>query len=64
MWLPKPLYDAKPYLLGLAGLLALFLLPMAGQVGGLLLLGAGILIYRLRGQAQVARLARNYRGAV
>ena len=59
MWLPKPIYDVLPFGLGVAGLIAIASLPMAGKIGGVVLIGVALLIFRLRRQAAAARLARD-----
>lgn len=58
MYLPQPLYDAKPYLLAMTGATALFALPGTGRIGGIMLLMAALMIVYARRQARIARQAR------
>ena len=47
---------ARPKLpLSSAGLVAIAWLPMAGKIGGVVLIGVALLIFRLRRQAAAAR---------
>jgi hypothetical protein len=58
MYLPQPLYDAKPYLLAMTGVTAALLLPGIGRIGGVMLLMAASMIGYVRRQARIARQAR------
>jgi hypothetical protein len=58
MYLPQPLYDAKPYLLAMTGAAAALYLPATGRIGGVLMLAAALMIVYLRRRARAARLAR------
>jgi hypothetical protein len=58
MYLPKPLYDAKPYVLAITGATAAVFLPGTGQIGGVMLLMAALMIVYARRQAHAARQAR------
>lgn len=63
MYLPQPLYEAKPYLLAMTGAAAVFHLPATGRIGGVLLFTASLMIMYVRRRAHTARLARAGMGA-